>query len=379
MQHKAAVRSLAALREASSARVLNLLAVKRVHGQTDEYKRKPFFESPVLNGSILLKHRLRPDDYFLFLEPTTNATKILLPLDKGDLRLGGTSFFYGQRGYMEVMRELGRYGGGSMERDLKTLEVLNELPSLDPFLVHERFQLEGIDVADCYFELSAADKYRMQNFVTNEISSLIMLAYKGSGGGISRSSELVSAGRLSTAILAIGAEDQLEPLRRSLMLEGDEFRRGIFSWRGFLYYKWRFLDLLPKVKAVLKEIVELPVVRGERIEDLEMARQSKRRLVRQIALFSAQVTDSIRLYDQKYENLTKGNDAQSFREFLLNAPGLFVDLGEKFGGLAHIESFWRFRFPKRHVMPMRADEALPILNDFMLSVGLAADGLDTAA
>lgn len=379
MRPKGMVRSLAQLRDASSARVLNLLAVKRMHGKTEDYLARPFFQSPVLNESILLKHRLRPDDCFMFEEPVNTATKIILPLDKSDLRLGGTSFFYGQRGFAELMREFGHYGDADMERDLKILEVLDELPSLDPFLVHERFMIEGIDVADCYFELSSADKARMQNFVANEISGLIALAYRSDGVKLNRRVEVLSAARLSSAILAVGSEEQLEPLRRSLLLEGDEFRRGIFSWRGFLYYKWRFLDLLPRVRSVLREIVELPVVRGDRPDDIELSNQCKRRLAHQISQINAQVAETIGLYDQKYASLTRDNDAQSFREFVLAAPHLFVELGEKFGGVAHIESFWRFRFPKRRIEPIRADEVLPIFSDFMMSVGIDSDDLDYAA
>jgi hypothetical protein len=376
---KSAVRSLASLRDASSARVLNLLAVQRLHGTEDDYRKKPFFDSPVLNASILLKHRLRPDDHFMFVEAMTNATKVVLPLDKSDLRLGGTSFFYGQRGFTDFMREMCHYNGANMDRDLKTLEILNDLPSLDPFLIHERFQMEGIEVADCYFELSASDKSRMQNFVTNEISTLIMLACRTEKIATTRTQELSSSARLSSAILAVGAEDQLEPLRTSLMLEGNEFRKGIFSWRGFLYYKWRFLDLMPKVDRVMREIIDLPVTRGDRSDDMEMARQCKRKLVRQISVINSSVSQLIGVYDQKYGQLTQGSDARAFREFLLNAPHLFVELGEKFGGLAHIESFWRFRFPKKRSTPMRADEALPLFADFMLSVGLSTDGIDVAA
>jgi hypothetical protein len=366
-------RSLASLKDASSARVLNLLTVKRIHGASDEYRKRPFFDSAIFNTAILLKHRLRPDDQFLFAEPQRNATKIILPFDKDDLRLGGTSFFYGQRGYLDFVRQVGNYGDVSMDRDLKVLQILNDLPSLDPFLIHERLQLEGIPVSECYFDLSDSDKRRMRDFVAGEISALISLAYRRDGAPATRESAVASASRFSAAILAVGAESQLEPLRSSLMLEGEDFRKGIFSWRGFLYYKWRFNDLLPQVKAVFREIVDLPVIRGDRAEDVEVVRQYKRKLGNQISTVSRKVAQSVSIYDRKYATLTSGTDPEQFRNFLLEAPHMFVDLGESFGGLSHIESFWRYRFPRKQVTPIRADEAMPILADFATSVGLSED------
>jgi hypothetical protein len=169
---------LTGLRDASSARVLNLVTVEKLYGGTPEYKKQPLFESQVLNSSILLKHRLRQDEYFLFEDPHPNVTKIVIPFDKTDFRLGGTSLLVGQRGWLETIREAGKYNDRSFERDRQVLGILNELPSLDPFLVHERLLSSDYIVADCYFELSKADKTRMHEFVAGEIKQLIQLAMR---------------------------------------------------------------------------------------------------------------------------------------------------------------------------------------------------------
>jgi hypothetical protein len=47
---------------------------------------------------------------------------------------------------------------------------------------------------------------------------------------------------------------KLEPLRVTLGLTGNEFREGVFSWRGFLYYKWSMSKFWTDVMAVLREI-----------------------------------------------------------------------------------------------------------------------------
>ena len=46
-------------------------------------------------------------------------------------------------------------------RDDRMLQVLDGLPSLDPFLMRERLKKEGFAPARCYFDLTDADMVRM--------------------------------------------------------------------------------------------------------------------------------------------------------------------------------------------------------------------------
>lgn len=57
----------------------------------------------------------------------------------------------------------------------------------------------------------------------------------------------------------------------------------------------------------------------------------------------------------------------------MRAPRMFVDLGEKLGGLGHIISFWKFRFPKRRLVPVDAESVISLFGDFLISVGLSAE------
>jgi hypothetical protein len=371
MRDTRSIRCLTALRDASSARVLNLVAIEKAHKDNPEYKQAPLFDSPGLNSSIILKHRLRPDEAFLFDDPPLNATKIIIPFDKNDLRLGGTSLLYGQRGCLEGLREVGKYGEKSFARDKAVLDLLSELPSLDPFLLHEKIASSDITVADCYFELSKSDKLRMHEFVAGEITGLIKLALKGKESS-AKKSHIDSTARLVSALLSAGAEDQLEPLRLTLMLGANEFRDGVFSWRGVLYYKWCSTELMPKIGVVAREITSVPIRRGTP-DEMKFLNLSKKRLADKMAETIADVGQSLSIYDTIYGKLVHHGQPQVFRDFLLRAPEMFVELGEKLGGLAHIASFWRFRFPRGRLQPVDVDLAISIFTDFMLSVGLTVE------
>ena len=211
-------------------------------------------------------------------------TKVVIPFDKSDFRLGGTSLLCGQRGWQETLHEAGKYSDRSFERDRQVLNILNDLPSLDPFLVHERLLSSDFLVADCYFELSKSDKARMHEFVATEIKQLIQLAMRGNGADKRNDarSDNGSTARLVSALLSTEANDQLEPLRRTLVMGTDDFRQGIFSWRGFLYYKWSASELLPRVREVAREIASLPIARDANREDRYYITASKARLVKRM-------------------------------------------------------------------------------------------------
>jgi hypothetical protein len=87
---------------------------------------------------------------------------------------------------------------------------------------------------------------------------------------------------------------------------------------------------------------------------------------------------SLDMYDGYYAGLVHRGQPQMFRDFLLQAPHMFVELGEKLGGLAHIASFWRYRFPRRQVQPVDPETVLSLFTDFMLSIGLSADDSSSA-
>ena len=89
MEPDRSVRLLTALEgSASTARVLNLVATHRKFPDDPDLAQAPFFKNRLLDRCIILKHRLRPNEYSLFSTPRPTATKIMLPIDHSDLRSG---------------------------------------------------------------------------------------------------------------------------------------------------------------------------------------------------------------------------------------------------------------------------------------------------
>jgi len=368
--HKAdrMMRSLRALeRTASTSRVLNLIAVEAESQHRPEYAQAPMFRNRVLNTAILLKHRLRNDDIYLFDEAQPTATKIIIPFDRRDLGLGGQSVFIGQRGWADLVVEACN-ASGDMSRDLATLRLIDMLPSLDPFLLREHLRRNGVLVANCYFALSHADLENMQGFVTMEIARLIELAYRGTGGA-----GRAYTARLVEALLSTDVDERLEPLRKTLVMEGDSFKEGVFSWKGFLYYKWMLTKLWPQLTTVGQEIGRLVVTGNRDAETGRYVDDSRRRLQGGVLVERSAIMRTLKVYDDAFEDLIDNGRPTAFRDFLLRAPEMFLSLGERVGVISHISSYWRYRFPLGDPLTIDVEEAIDILQDFEagLSVPMA--------
>jgi hypothetical protein len=351
-------------RTASTSRVLNLAAVASQNAGEPEYVSAPFFKAVSLNGAVIIKHRLRADEQYIFEAAKRISTKVIIPFERTDLGLGGRSLFVGQRGWQDMLDEL-RGSSEDEARDIALLEALDELPSLDPFLLREHLKRRGFKIANCYFAISHADLDRMQRFVAGEISKLVDLAYGGGKGG----SPDANISRLVGLLLSGQDDTRLEPLRLTLGLEGENFREGIFSWKGFLYYKWVLNSLWPELREVFAELSEIKVVGPRDFERMNQVKEVGARVNQAILGQVRKVRVTLQVYDDAFAELTLAGNPMAFRDFLLKSPEMFITLGERTGMVSHIASFWRYRFPKGRPLKVELDELFDILQDFHQGLG----------
>jgi hypothetical protein len=359
------VRSLSALSGASSNRVLNLITIADANADKENYGNAPLFESKTLNNSIILKHRLRADEVDLFVTPRALATKIIIPFQRSDLRMGGQSLFIGQRGFEDLLQDVGNYRDRiEMKRDLDVMRLIDRVPSLDPFLLREHLRCNDIMPDACYFAISSADQQRMYEYAAEEISRLTALA----GGKGAKSS---STGRMVAALLSNEVNEKLEPLRATLSLGPEEFSEGVFSWRGFIYYKWCLEEYWPKLIRALRDIKAIRPIGKVTGEERKTLDDCKNVILRGAKFNNLEIRRVLAIYDNAYAGLIERQDPKMFRVFLLSAPKLFLDIGDKMGAMSHITSFWNYRFPVGAPKGAEVVELIAIFQDF--TKGLTAE------
>jgi hypothetical protein len=364
VQHDRTFRSLRGLEKtASTSRVLNLAALALRHAENPEHEKKPFFVAQTLNGAVIVRHRLRDQERESFDRMRYTATKLIIPFERSDLGLGGRSLFVHEVGWMDTFEEL-RGEAPELNRDVAVLEAIDELPSLDPFLVREHLKRRGFDISPTHFEISAPDLARMQRFVASEIAKLIELAYSDNADNAES-----NTGRLVEALLSARTDQRLEPLRLTLRLEKENYKEGIFAWKGFLYYKWVLNSLWPQLKDVFAELGRVKVIGPIDSETKAELEATKQRLRTKMERQVKSVMAHLGVYDDVFSQLTVDGNALAFRDFLLKSPEMFLSLGEGCGLVSHIATYWRYQFPRGKPLAANVLHLMDVLQDFEASLG----------
>lgn len=367
-------RSLKGLEKtASTSRVLNLAALKARNADNPEHDKNPIFVATSLSGAVIVRHRLRQQERESFDRPRYSATKLIIPFTRSDLSLGGRTIFVAERGWLDVLDEL-RGEAPDLARDIGVLEAIDELPSLDPFLLREHLKRRGFEISPSHFEISPPDLARMQRFVGSEITKLIELAYRDITGAME-----ANTSRLVEALLSVKTDSRLEPLRLTLRLEPENYKEGIFAWKGFLYYKWVLNSLWPNLKEVFADLSKIRVIGPIDRETAIELEGTKARLRTKMERQVKTVMGHLNVYDQTFAQLTGQGNAIAFRDFLLKSPELFLSLGEGCGLISHIATYWRYQFVPGKPLHADALQLLDILQDFEASLGTIEDLAEAAA
>ena len=363
-------RNLANLeRSGSTARVLNLLSVHRRLPGHPALAARPMFLNSALNHAIILKHRLRPHERELFAETRTTATKVILPLDKADLRAGGQSFFIGEERAAHILETYFSDAAGLAREDQILLEILDDIPSMDPFLLRETLARNGYLPALEYFNISEADLIRMREFVESEMAGLTNLVATPDGRG---------AGDFTQKLLAETPDAAFAPLREALRMDAAQYRDGIFAWRGLLYYKWISSSTLRESSKTCVEISNFVPAPPRSFENSEYIREAKGRINTAISRAVGYIIQALSDYDASYNIFLAEERPSEFRDFLLNAPATFVRLGEVIGSLQHINSFWAFRMGALNRVRTTEADFVDMLIDFLSGLAFEPDGMAPA-
>ncbi len=351
------VRNLSSLADtASTSRVLNLTQIHATSAKDPGYRVAPFFHNVQLNKSMVVKHTVRPHEREYFARPRRTATKIILPFDTTDLKLGGRAIFVDQIGFDTFAATYFGDKDIASNPDVQVLRCLDDIPSLDPFLVREHLARHGFRPAPCYLKISPYDLQAMVSYANAEIQRLVL---KASGAGME-----AGAVRLTTKILADTLDRDLEPLKNTFKLGDDDFAEGMFSWRGFLYFKWRQRDLQAEVNALVEDLTSYRTVGPADDGTKAYLAKARPRLARKIAAAMTSTQTILNVYDLAYRALTEGSNPAPFRAFLVKGPSMFFALGESLGILSHIGAFWSYRMGGKGQSRLTAAELADILVDF---------------
>jgi hypothetical protein len=176
---------------------------------------------------------------------------------------------------------------------------------------------------------------------------------------------------LAQKLMANDLLDEMEPLRVALQMGERQFADGVFAWRGMLYYKWVCSELRDQLPDVISEIRTLRPYGYCDHETLEALNGARRRIAEATNRSLQASLDILHIYDKAFSGLTERSKPLEFRDFLIEAPQLFIELGEMLSVLHHVVSFWHYRTANALVVRITADELCDIVTDFQEGLALS--------
>jgi hypothetical protein len=321
------------LRQAESSRVLNLSQIEQRWGLYEDYAARPLFDNKLLNRAIIMKCAPRPGELFEYGEQRLKSTKVLFPFDRKDLSLGGFSALVGQKNFLRVMSRHLHGSGRLSERDERVLNLLDQLPTLDPFLLHALLKSNGLDVSEAYFQLSPADREAIQQEMTNAFAPLVLLCFPD--GRFEADAIKGFIGKM----LNFEESAEIDSLRAAFRLNEPLFSIAMFAWRGIIYYEWRTARLNPALDAAVDRIRKLKFVDTDTAAGADQGEQSRAKILRTAATAAARVREITGRYDAAFADFVEQRQAEQFRQFLVSAPSLFLICGQSMAIMEHIVNF----------------------------------------
>jgi hypothetical protein len=195
------------------------------------------------------------------------------------------------------------------------------------------------------------------------MQALIKLCFKGEKTGGDG-----PAKRLSLRLLGDASSPELDLLRQALRMETSEFSEAMFTWKAFLYYRWRAQDLKPQVKATVRAFSGIRSRRFER-DEVMFVNRCKDIVQRTVAFMLDEVARHLHRYDQAFHALTSSGDPSSFRVFLAKGSGL--ELGEQIGCLEVVVGFWEHRFGQGRINAMSPCDMLDGMRDLVQGLSIS--------
>ncbi len=303
------------------------------------------FVNNALNSAFVFKYPKIEEGMELDMSSVLEAklerpieTALYLPHDPEQAAGGGLAIYLRQTAFHELMREtFGMdYGGDTsqVQRDRRILEIIDNVPSLDPFLLKNTFVEEGVEVADEYLNLPEEQENAIKLIIQQRILPILD---KASGGG-SPEQVLKKSQRFMAAIWNPTLPEAALFIE-AFGLEPADAPRIFTAWKGISYYKYQFDQRKSGLAAVvnfLSSKQSVPVDLAQYRHYQQQQDMFKQAILTKIRTLAGRVHGIFRDYEDTYNKLLNHNDPVPFRKFLAGCNNMYWILGYCTTAVAHV-------------------------------------------
>ena len=324
--------------DAGSSRVFNCVAKYRAltaQAVADPY----FFKHKPLHKVVILKEAATSRRDLAF--GRSLRTKFYFPYDAANIYEGGRSIFLHDPKLLEVVNELVGLQGSAASKDdirsdLKMLQVMDGLPSLDAFLMRDALELEGFAPNPLYFEVSDAERAAIHDYIRKKFEPLVRAAL----GDITFQPSKVNS--LVDKIWEARDLEALDPLVKACRFPQGDALKIFTAWKGINFYAFEY----ERCKSIVQELTDwldaTTVPRfGHMAADADRLNYLKANALARLTHHRKTVDDLAREYDTVYTRFIENPEAAgNFVSFLNRSREIYWRMGEALSALDHATHCW---------------------------------------
>lgn len=256
-------------------------------------------------------------------------TGLYLPNDLDRPEQGGVAIYVGQRNFRQLMLEMMGLDADretpEVKHDLCVLDALNELPSLDPFLLKLTFDMKGIRIAEGDLPIGEEETRAIRGTLVTRLGPVICKAF---GASVTASAEAMI--RLTREIWSPHNQEMLR-FCSAFRIPPSEAPAVVFALQGMSFYEHLLnttKDHLVPLARYLRDEAARPIDAARYppndVAGMETTRHECLTFLRSHMSNTALVFSS---YDRAIEAFVKRDDPTPLIEFLQMARTFFWAVG----------------------------------------------------
>jgi len=351
--------------DSGSSRVLNLLdrtlqlrqdAARKAAtgGASGNDTAALFFRTRKANNLVLLKYSPTGAERGLLADGRPVQTKLYLAFNERNIYEGGKTVLLSDPQLDAVMAEhlaaSAEQNPDDFYHDRALLAVIDSLPSLDPFLIRDRLEIEAIAVNEAYLEIPPAELAAIKAFVREKMAAVASFAMQGTQ---SAQDSVLAVDRLTQKLWEAKDTEALRPVIDAFRIDPAEAPTIVYAWKGTIYFDFEFSrnqDQWKRVGSWLTAGGAVPSETGfgSQMADIARLRDEAQHLHYQTWM---KVSGLLQKYQQSFDALfVNKENGGAFIDFLKNSKETFWALGDGLSRLSHVHNVWNRsteRFPAR--------------------------------
>ncbi|UUX48556.1 hypothetical protein NUH88_14175 [Nisaea acidiphila] len=337
-----AVEQLSRMLQAGSSRVYNCAALHRNVLTAGGAPGQFLFKTQDLNSAIFMKE-VYSDDEQREASSYPVGTKVFFSYNQKANLEGGKSIFLNDRNLRTALQfHAGMSASDESEdaqADLKVLKIIDQLPSVDPFLFRERMEAEGLDPHPGYFEITEAEYGRIRDHVMRQFQPIIETAFED----VTEANKAVFLKTLVNKLWDATDMEALGPVMDAMGISEDNAGNTFYAWKGIIYYDYVFSrrqeawkDYANWLNSESRPLDSMPPMAQMKLNDLQMQwRKNYQKRWKAVHLMLSE-------YRNSYEMLFRDHKSpEPFIKFLKAAPKRFYQLGDCMSRIDHCIEVWR--------------------------------------